>query len=53
MVSAFNVPINDDDLIDSDEMFNVIVEQSSLPDNYTVGAFDSATIEIIDNDGKW
>jgi len=53
MVSAFNIPINDDDLIDSNEMFNIAIEQSSLPDDCTVSAFGSATVEIIDDDGKW
>jgi len=51
-VSAFNIPINDDNLIESVEMFNITIDQSSLPDHCTASAFVSAKVIILDNDRK-
>jgi len=47
-----NIPINNDNLIECNEMFTFSINQSSLPDDCTVGAFDNATVLIVDDDGK-
>jgi len=52
-VLAFNIPINDDDLIEGNEMFTITIDQSSLPENCTTGPFVSARVFIVDNDGKY
>ena len=54
MTSAtFNVPINDDNILEDDEDFTLNIMDESLPDGIiTVGIPDSAMVNIADNDGK-
>ena len=49
---SFNVSINDDDILEGNENFILAINQSSLPNNVTVGDSGEATVTIVDNDGK-
>ena len=49
----FDIPINDDAIIENNENFALNIDPSSLPTGVTVGSFDQATVTIVDNDGKF
>ena len=48
----FDVPINDDDIIEGNEDFDLTIIRTSLPDGVTRGDPASATVTIVDNEGK-
>ena len=48
----FNIPINDDDILEINENFRLTIEQSSLPTGVFVGSPGQATVTIVDNDRK-
>ena len=48
----FDIPINDDAIIENNENFALTIDPSSLPTGINVGSFDQATVTIVDNDGK-
>ena len=48
----FDIPINDDDILEINENFRLTIEQSSLPTGVTTGSPDQATVTIVDNDRK-
>ena len=50
---SFNVPIIDDNMVEINEKFNLIINPSLLPFNVTVGNIFQATVNIIDDDGKY
>ena len=50
--ASFNVSINDDDIVEGDESFTLIIDQSSLPSNVTTGDRNHTTVTIYDNDCK-
>ena len=47
----FDIPINDDAIIENNENFILTIDQSSLPTGINVGSSDQATVIIVDNDG--
>ena len=47
---SFNVLINEDDILEGNETFNVNIDSSSLPSKVTI-ANGQATVNIVDNDG--
>ena len=47
----FDVPINDDLILEFNEIFTVTINSSSLPDSVTVSNPDVATVTVINNDG--
>ena len=49
--ATFNVPINDDDILEIDENFMLTIN-SSLPDGITRGTPSEATVTIVDDDRK-
>ena len=49
---SFDVPINDDNILESDERFNLTIEQSSLPNRITVTDPDQTVVTIIDNESE-
>ena len=49
----FNVAINDDDVLEETENFNLTVDALSLPNRVTIGDPAQATVIIVDNDGKY
>ena len=49
---SFNVSIHDDNMLESNEMFNLNINESSLPDGISVGDIGVTTVTILDNDRK-
>ena len=50
--ATFDVPINDDNILEDNENFILTISPSSLPNNVTVSDPDEATVTIVDDDGK-
>ena len=48
----FDIPIADDNILEKNEDFNIIIVAGSLPADVTRGNPGAATITIVDNDGK-
>ena len=48
----FNIPIVDDSTLEGREDFNIVIVQGSLPSGVTRGDPGTATVNIIDDDGK-
>ena len=51
--TTFNVPINDDNILEDDEMFNLDVDSSTLPTGFTVGAISNSSVTIEKDDCKF
>ena len=49
---TFSILISNDTIFEGNETFIITIDQSSLPDDCTVGAVGSATVMIIDDDRK-
>ena len=48
----FDFMINDDDILEGNETFNLTINGTSLPTQVIVGNPDQATVTIVDDDGK-
>jgi len=48
----FDVPINDDNILENTEMFTLDINPSTLPNRVTVGNPGEATVTIMDTDSK-
>ena len=48
----FNIPINDDNILEGNENFNLTINTSSLSNGVTRGDLDQATVTIVDNDDR-
>ena len=51
--ATFDVPINDDNLLEDNEHFILTINSSSLPSDVTVGNPGQATVNIVDDDRKY
>ena len=51
--AVFHISMNDDDILEEIETFNIIINPSSLPNNVKIGAVDEAVVTILDNDGEF
>ena len=49
----FNISVFDDDTIEKDETFQLVIDPSSLPCGVTVSGSGKATVTILNDDGKW
>ena len=49
---TFSIPITDDNIREESETFNLIIDESSLPNGITSGNPKTTTVTIMDNDGK-
>ncbi len=49
---SFDIPINDDEILEVNENFILTINPSSLPTNVTVGDPGQTITTIVDNDGK-
>lgn len=49
---SFDVPITDNNVLESNMNFSIAIDSSSLPDRVTVGNPDQASVTIVDDDGK-
>ena len=45
---SFDIPINDDCILEDNETFNLTINPSSLPNGVTVGSYHQATVTIVD-----
>ena len=50
--ASFDIPINDDDILEVNEDFMLTIDPSSLPTGGTVGNPGQATVTIVDDDRK-
>ena len=50
--ATFDVPINDDNILEGDEDFMLTIDETSLPTDVTRGIPGKATVTIVDYDGK-
>ena len=50
--ATFDVPINDDNILEGNEDFILNIDGASLPTGVTAGSPDEATVTIVDDDGK-
>ena len=48
----FNVAVTDDDIVEENENFTLIIDMSSLPDDFILGSVSQATVVITDEDSK-
>ena len=48
----FDVPINNDNICEGNEVFDVTIDPSSTPSFVTVGSPDQATVTIVDDECK-
>ena len=48
----FDVSITNDDIMESNETFGLIIESSSAPDKVTIGNPNQSTVTIVDKDSK-
>ena len=51
-IATFDVPIIDDMILENNEDFMLIIDETTLPDNVTRGDPGEATVNIVDNDRK-
>ena len=51
--ASFNVSIRNDNLLELDETFELVINTSSLPIDVTVGMPARATVTIVDDDSKY
>ena len=49
---SFSVGITDDSILESNEMFQLSINSSSLPNRVTVNNPNNVTVTILDNDCK-
>jgi len=49
---TFDIPITDDNILESRENFTLTIDQFSLPTSVNRGNPDEATVNIVDNDCK-
>jgi len=49
---TFDVPINDDSILEGNENFMLTIDLPTLPTDVTVGNPGSAIVTIVDNDCK-
>ena len=50
---SFNVSINNDNILEEDEIFNLNINSSSLTNRITIGDHSQTTVTILDNDGEY
>ena len=52
-LDTFFIQINNDDIVEGNENFSLSINQSSLPDNVTIGNHSQITVTIFDDDCKF
>ena len=48
----FDIPINDDSILEDDENFMITIDPNSLPTGVTPGNPNQATVTIVNDDSK-
>lgn len=49
-VAMFNVSINDDNTVENNETFAILIDQSSLPNGVSIGNPSRTVVIIVDDD---
>ena len=49
---SFNVSLNDDNIMEGNELFNLSINTQSLSSSVTVGDYGQTTVTILPNDRK-
>ena len=49
--ASVDVPVIDDSISENNENFDIVIDQSSLPNRVSVGNPDQVTVTILDDDG--
>ena len=52
-LASFNVSINNDNILEGNETFDLTIDPSLLPDSVTVGDPGHTTVTILANDGEY
>ena len=50
---SFIIIINNDNILEDDEEFNLTIDNSSLSNNITTDSLSRATVIVINDDGKY
>ena len=50
---SFDVPITNDNILESNETFSLNIISSSVPDQVIIGNPRQSAVTIVDNDSKW
>ena len=48
----FNISIHDDNILENNETFSLLIVSNSLPDRVTIGKYNQSTVTILDSDSK-
>ena len=51
-MASFNVPINDDDIMENDEDFTLTIRSGTLPNRVTRLSPSQSTVTIVDDDSE-
>ena len=51
-IVELSITINDDNITENNENFNLVIDDSSLPNTVTLGDYNTTEITIINDDGK-
>ena len=51
-IASFNIAITDNNILEINETFELVINVSSLPSAVTVGIPAEVTVTIVDDDGK-
>ena len=49
--ASLNIPITNDSILEKNEIFILIIINSSLPSNVLIGDHGNTTVTIVDDDG--
>jgi len=49
---SFDISIINDTIFEGNESFSLNINPNLLPNNVSIGDYDEATVEIIDDDGN-
>jgi len=49
---SFNVPVNNDNMVEGNENFILTIDMSSLPNEFVLGPVSQTTVTIRDEDSK-
>ena len=52
-IASFDVSVANDNILETNEMFNLFIIPTSLPERVTIGNIGRSLLTIVDNDSKW
>ena len=51
--ASFSIPISDDNILEDNELFDLNVNELSLPEDVDVGSIGQAIVSIVDDESKY